>query len=157
MVLTAGHCTHNFRSFELGFGSHIFSAPLVRQSLVARIEHPNYNPENLNNDIALIPLQYPLTFGINIQPIKLPTLSQEHALFLNHRAVASGFGKTSDSGSISTFLKWVNLRIILNDDCAKVFGREVVVPSIICARGWDTSSQNICQGNFFQMNIDFNN
>ena len=146
VVLTAGHCTYQFRSFELGFGSHIFNAPLIRQNVVARIQHPNYNPDNLNNDIALIPLQTPLTFGLHIQPINLPTLSQEESIFLNHRMVVSGFGKTSDTSNVSKFLNWVNLRIILNDDCASIFGRKVVVPSIICARGWDTSNQNVCQG-----------
>ena len=146
VVLTAGHCTHNFKSFEIGFGSNVFHAPLIRQNVVARIEHPEYNPDNLNNDIALIPLLTPLSFSPSIQPIKLPALSQENSIFMNNRVVASGFGKTSDTSSVSSILKWVNLRIIHNDDCASVFGSKVVVPTIICARGWDTSDQNICQG-----------
>ena len=41
------------------------------------ILHPKYHPESLNNDIALIMLEKPVSFNNYIQPICLPSVNEK--------------------------------------------------------------------------------
>lgn len=146
-VLTACHCTRNFNTFELGFGSTDFANPVVTLNANTKVEHRSYNPNNLNNDIALIRLPITLSWTTVIQPVQLPSYSQASKTFLNEKATVSGFGKTSDSsGGISQSLNYVYERVIGNSECSALYGTDIVKKFTLCARGWDTNSQGTCQG-----------
>lgn len=56
--------------------------------------HPEWNRNLLKNDIALIPLNDPLTFtpGV-IEAVTLPSRDQEAELFLEDTVRVPGFGK----------------------------------------------------------------
>lgn len=96
-VLTAAHCIHGYSTFNLGFGSRNLNKPFLSLTSQYFIEHPRYNPDNLNNDIALIKLPKPLTFTSFIHGIRLPTLTQAFTgKYSSSQARVCGFGKTSD-------------------------------------------------------------
>lgn len=102
--------------------------------------HPNYNPKTLVNDIALIKLPSAITFNQYINKIRLPMQANS---YVGVTAVASGYGKTSDTTSTDN-LMYVNERVISNADCQKVFQ---IRNSNICAQGRQGSSpQAICNG-----------
>jgi secreted trypsin-like serine protease len=146
-VLTAGHCTYNFHSFQLGFGSVMLNLPNITLSTTHRVIHPKFNPKTLNNDVACIRLPRPVTFTAQIWPVRLPKLSQTMETFLNQKAVVSGFGRLSDtSTTISTDLNFANLRVITNSECLKKYGSSVVSSTVMCAQGWSNSTANVCQG-----------
>jgi secreted trypsin-like serine protease len=146
-VLTAGHCTHKFHSFQLGFGSVILNLPNITMSTTQRVVHPNFDPKTLNNDLACLQLPRTVAFNSKIRPIQLPKLSQTSETFVNQMAVVSGFGRLSDTSTIiSSNLNYANLRVIANAECLKKYGSSVVTSSVMCARGWSDVIQNVCQG-----------
>lgn len=102
VVLTAAHCVDgNTISTQLIFGAQdrtIVEPEQVRVTVPAanfRI-HPLWTPNLIRNDIALIILAAPITFTPRIQPVTLPTRSQEAELFNGEEAIVSGFGRFSD-------------------------------------------------------------
>ncbi|XP_055600587.1 LOW QUALITY PROTEIN: trypsin-like [Uranotaenia lowii] len=71
-VLTAAHCQVNVNSFNIILGSHP-AMPRTRPVPQPRSSsHPNYNPNNLNNDIGLIRMGTPVTLGGNIHAVRIP-------------------------------------------------------------------------------------
>lgn len=49
-ILTAAHCTRGFNDFEIGLGSVALNTPVTKIFVYgAAIEHPKFNPSNLNN------------------------------------------------------------------------------------------------------------
>ena len=61
-------------------------------------------------------------------------------------ATASGFGRTSNTGGTAQSLMWTNLRIISNEQCAKIYGTSIIVSSTLCALGYDSDNQSTCNG-----------
>lgn len=96
-ILTAAHCTHGFVSYTIGFGSNILNAPMITMHTTDVIQHIDYNPDNLNNDISMIKLPNPLTFSAQIQSIRLPKMSETASdKFMYAKAQVCGFGRTDD-------------------------------------------------------------
>lgn len=146
-VLTAAHCTSGFTTFELGFGSIDFNNPSFSLTSQRKMEHRNYNPTNLNNDISLIELPVRLQWTTTVQPVQLPSYSQTTVTFLNRQATVSGFGKTKDENTqVSDRLMYVNVRVIGNSECAAMYGTDIVRTFTLCSRGWDSNKQSTCQG-----------
>lgn len=111
------------------------------------ISHPAYNPQTLNNDMALIRLPVDVPLSVNIQPVRLPTQAQANASFQDATSTVSGFGRFSDTvNAISNELRFVQLRIISNAECAGVYGGATVVAHVICARGLTAANQGTCNG-----------
>lgn len=96
-VLTAGHCTHGYTTFNLGLGSRSLNKPFISLTSEKVIEHYRYNPSNLNNDIALIELPKVMVYTSFVQAIRLPTLRQAMTgRYHTTRARVCGFGRTAD-------------------------------------------------------------
>lgn len=96
-VLTAGHCTHGYATFNLGLGSRNLNKPFISLTSDNVIEHARYNPNNLNNDVALIGLPKEMVFTAFVQAIRLPTLRQAiTGKYHTEKARVCGFGRTTD-------------------------------------------------------------
>lgn len=146
-VMTAAHCTVGFNYFEIGLGSNLLNAPSVTLTSTSRVEHPSYNPSNLNHDIALLNLPSSVTTSTSIQPIRLPTTSQASSSFLGLQTRVSGWGRLSDTNpNLSNSLQYVNMRVISNLNCQGVYGTSVVIASTICAQGWALTTKGACNG-----------
>jgi len=59
------------------------------------VPHQNYNPNTINNDIAIIRLPS-LVSGNGIDTVRLPSRSQVGETFKGDRAIVSGWGRTSN-------------------------------------------------------------
>jgi len=145
-VLTAAHCTSGLNEFRMGFGSNDFNSPQVTINSIGKIEHPNFNPNNFNNDISLILLSQSLTFSDTIGVVSLPSRSQAGQTFENERVINSGYGATADGGAISPILNYVYLRVIGNAECRSVYIPGLVEDVTLCTRGGDNSRQSPCSG-----------
>ncbi|XP_053686239.1 collagenase-like [Sabethes cyaneus] len=146
-ILTAAHCAKDYTGFQIGFGSTYLNVPRLTMTTVTKIVHPEFDPIRLHNDVAVIRLPSPVPFSNEIHPVQLPPLSYATKTFHNTKGLVSGFGRTSDaSQSISSILKFENMRIISNADCATVYGTSVIRDSTMCAMGWERTNQNVCQG-----------
>ncbi|XP_055595179.1 brachyurin-like [Uranotaenia lowii] len=146
-ILTAAHCAKDYTGFQIGFGSIHLNVPRLTMSTVTKVVHPNFDPVRLNNDVAVIKLPSRVSFSNEISAVRLPPLSYSRRTFQYTLALVSGFGRTSDaSQSISSTLKYENLKIISNAECSTVYGSSVILNSTMCAIGYERNNQNVCQG-----------
>lgn len=122
-------------SLEIG-GVTLASSETGRVSRTASqiIRHANYNPNNLNNDVALLRMNAAVTFTTRIQAIRLPARGETIGSGLTVRV--SGWGRTSDAATgVSQQLMWVDVTTITNAQCAAVYGTSTIIGSVVCARG----------------------
>ncbi|XP_059045154.1 brachyurin-like [Achroia grisella] len=145
-VLTAAHCYYDgvvsSTTITTVFGSNLLFSGGVRIDTTDVAVHPNWNPLTISNDIAVIRVT-PVTFSNVIQPIALP--SGLTYTFERMHAYASGYGLTSDGGSISLnqSLSSVTLPVISNGECLSVYGN-VIIDSTLCTSG--NGGRGICSG-----------
>ncbi|XP_013194532.2 brachyurin [Amyelois transitella] len=138
-VVTAAHCysdgTITAQSFTAVLGSNTLFSGGVRIVTNDIAVHPQWNPDTAANDIAVLRISS-VTFNNVIQPIALPSGAEVSNLFVDEVALASGFGITSDGGSIGVTqrLSSVDLTVITNAACAAVFG-PFVHSSNVCTSG----------------------
>ncbi|EDW17927.1 serine protease 1 [Drosophila mojavensis] len=122
-ILTAAHCTDGVDSIDVHLGSTIRTSPKVKYT-VGRdrvIIHEGWNSKTVLNDISLIRIPY-TDFNDAIRAVDLPRLESHYSTYVNDEAVASGWGRTSDSSnSVASHLQYADLRIISNDVCKKTF------------------------------------
>ena len=125
-VLTAAHCVDGASSFDIVAGAHNiqnYSEPhRVEITSFYGFSHPDWDPNTLANDIALIELPSPIEFNDWIKPSCLPAIgdiADEGEL-----VTVTGWGKPSDpSSGFSPVLRVVfDLPIISNDQCFSYYG-----------------------------------
>lgn len=134
-VLTAAHCPIGSSSTQVITGAHTLTALEANQqrrtvpSSGYRL-HAQYNPSNLNNDIAILILPSVLSFNQFVTAIALaPTTA---GTFAGETATVSGWGRISDgSSATSAQLRSVAQPVITNAVCAATFGG-IIIPSTIC-------------------------
>merc|ERR1712154_252247 len=108
-VLTAAHCADGATYFDIMAGAHN-----VRESSEPnRVEitsfngwtHPQWDPNTLSNDLALVELPSPISFNDYIKPSCQPAASD--TADVGELVTCTGWGKPSDSaGGISPVLRW---------------------------------------------------
>lgn len=145
-VLTAGHCTNGMSDFIVGMGSNNLNQPAIRVPASRVIQHPQYNPYNLNNDISVLQLASSVSLSTSIQAIRLPRQSQQSQAFFGSIAIASGYGITVDGGSVSNQLNYVHISVISNYECMLMYGQDVIIFSTLCGRGTNNTMQSTCSG-----------
>lgn len=108
------------------------------------LTHPKWNPSSGNgdqhqNDIALLHIDVQGT----LSSIALPLDAVEAPLITdNSNLVVSGWGHTTENGTISTTLLRVGVPIVANDSCTKSYDNSIT-PFQICAGKTGLDS---CQG-----------
>merc|ERR1712165_102063 len=133
-VLTAAHCVDGASYFDIMAGAHNVRAA----SEPHRVEvtsyngwtHPQWNEQDLSNDLALIELPSPLPMSDYITTSCLPAAGDVPSV--GTMASVTGWGKPSDSaGGISDVLREVrDVPIMSNADCNAVYG--IVGDGVIC-------------------------
>ncbi|XP_055610488.1 chymotrypsin-1-like [Uranotaenia lowii] len=96
------------------------------------IVHPFYDIGNsVINDIALIKLKTPLTFGPTIKPVELPG-KYEEVDASNLDVTLIGWGLLETNGNLPTILQQVDYYVVPNEACNTIH-EEHIYPSQICA------------------------
>lgn len=91
-VLTAATCLTNAVSIKADFGSISWSKPLQSQTTTKGMIHPQFNPKNNANNIAIIQLDQDVWYTNDKRAILLAGQSQTNNLFVNTTSYISGFG-----------------------------------------------------------------
>ncbi|XP_042210578.1 uncharacterized protein LOC121858311 isoform X2 [Homarus americanus] len=145
-VLTAAHCFPDGRLIEteVSLGDHDLGV-VEPGSVVTRaksvVVHQEFDSFSMNNDIAVLELQEPVTFTDRIKPICLATLEETPN---NGLAVSSGWGHQSYGGSKSDILQKVTLDVITNEYCDTLYaGFYEITENMICTY---TQNKDACQG-----------
>ncbi|XP_065362439.1 serine protease 1-like [Calliphora vicina] len=144
-VLTAAHCTDGVNSVTVYLGSTVRTVAKVTHTVSSNsiYQHSGYNANTLANDISLIKIPT-VSFKSDIKPIRLPAISSSYSTYAGSYAVASGWGRTNDAGSVVTPLNYARLQIITNTVCAATYGNSVVTGNTICVS--TPSGTSTCQG-----------
>jgi len=124
---------------------NINEAPKIYLTAEQFFIHPQYNAQNLNNDISIIKLPKPVPFSNTIKPIPLVSRSQENDLFVGKTAMVTGWGFTSDEElEFSPDLLFAKVSVITNQECELTFGKDYIKDSNMCAKG--SKIESICNG-----------
>jgi hypothetical protein len=145
-VLTAAHCIEGAEvsMIDVLVGAHRLSDSGVRIASAQIIPHPDYDPTQLDNDLALIRLSTPVTYT----PISLyETISGTSELdYL--RATVIGWGAKSTLGWSYEYpdaLREVSLPLVANLWCGRNLYGMTVTDNMLCA-GYETLTMGACYG-----------
>lgn len=145
-ILTAGHCCYGGDADYVSIvaGEHDLGrdeGPEQRIDVAEIISHENFDYDIIANDVCLLRLKEPLVFNDEVQPVKLPEQDQA---FESGDAIVSGWG-TLHAGdfNLPDLLHVVTVPLVIDDDCAKAYGNDLIPDMMICA---GESGKDSCQG-----------
>lgn len=150
-VVTAAHCTHNFETYQLIVvaGEHHLKrrhGEEQTRKVETIVEHPQYNVETQEYDIAMIKLAQPLVLdGVTVSPICLPPYLNK----FTGNGVVTGWGNIREDGESSDVLLKVVVPIISDQECRNNY-RAIgytgpIVDNMLCA-GYSAGGKDACQG-----------
>lgn len=145
-VLTVAHAVQPHELIIIRFGSNNLWQGGQVQEATQFFVHPEYNSETLNNNIALIRLNYPLDLTNGpLRAVALPSGDLLNDRLIGNRTRVAGWGLTRNN-EISDQLNFIDLQTIDNLSCRRVFGGNRVIFSVICGLGWQNRNQGTCAG-----------
>ncbi|MEU9477046.1 trypsin-like serine protease [Streptomyces sp. NPDC048191] len=109
--------------------------------------HPSYNPDAIDNDIAVLTLAVP----VKATPIRMVTSGDTASYAAGTGATVYGWGRTSStSDDISQTLKTASLPIQSDTTCSGAYGSDFVKGHMVCAgkpaSGSDSGTTATCNG-----------
>ncbi|ODM97361.1 Serine proteinase stubble [Orchesella cincta] len=154
-AITAAHCVEKVLSsevilrlgeFDLSDDGYPFNFTERRVQLI--ITHPNFSgaKRSFEHDVALLRFYEPVTFQPNIVPICIPEGEED---FVGKTGWVTGWGRTYEGGPIPTRLNEVQVPIMTNPDCEKMFldaGYHESIPGIFLCAGWPQGGKDSCEG-----------
>lgn len=154
-VVTAGHCVYNRKDLymarlgDLDLESTDDGAEPINVLIENKIIHPEYNPSNHVNDIAILRLADEIPFSRNIHPICLPINEPLlHSNFYNTFPFIAGWGAIYFNGPSSSQLLESQVPVVKQEKCQnafKAFTNAIIDDRIICA-GYAAGGKDACQG-----------
>lgn len=145
-IVTAAHCTQGGQ-VNLRFGSLDLWSGGTSQTSFRWIKHPQYDFKTMNYDISVVRIPSTLSFNNAINFIRLPRGGQANHSFLDYQSTVSGWGIIGPGSDLQTILRWVNMRVISNAQCARIYGQSVVVSHVMCTVGFNQpENQGHCDG-----------
>lgn len=147
-VVTAAHCCDGQSASRLGVavGAHnLYSDDDDQENIqVSRVVmHEDYDDWNINNDICLLELETAATMGSHVGTISLPSANEEYSE--GTMCTVTGWGTTSEGGSLARVLQKVSVPVVSDDNCRDSYGADSIADSMICA-GLDQGGKDSCQG-----------
>ena len=153
-VVTAAHCMfdQNGNPFSAGqisvrlgeYRRSVNDGTEQIRSVAQVIVHPNYNPANNDNDIALLKLTSPGVLNSAVALISPATSPQVDALVeAGDPSTVTGWGDTSEGGNLSDVLMEVSVPIVSNASCNQAYG--IITDNMLCA-GLAQGGMDSCQG-----------
>ncbi|KAF4532015.1 hypothetical protein B566_EDAN014732 [Ephemera danica] len=148
-VLTAAHCVRGFSKWDVHAGALNFTDTTEEGRVLVTTNdgqpHENYTAITVTHDLALLYLPQNVS-GPNIGSVRLPSWSMKSELFVNETVRVSGWGLPSDASSeISEIMKFVDVEVITNEQCANWYGTLAVHDSNICT-GTNNGTEATCSG-----------
>jgi len=149
-ILSAAHCVDGYTTqasrFHIKVGTYDYTATEAG-SVTAQVSHiymhPSYkSPRPMSNDVALLRLSSPLTYNDHIRPVCLPS-NIDDLLVTGKNVFVTGWGATSQGGSVSKGLRQVIVPTVSVATCTSQYGTSQIGGTMMCAgkAGFDS-----CQG-----------
>ncbi|XP_042886535.1 trypsin-like [Penaeus japonicus] len=150
-VLTAAHCVTGWHSdkFTVVAGAHDLASPAAPQVSVGVAEVTVFElfywePDSAIpvNDIALLRLASPLTFGEGVDAVPMPDQDEDPAVA--EHCVVSGWGALEEGGPVTTVLHAADVPVIDQSYCEESYPY-LIAPTMMCA-GYPTGHHDACAG-----------
>ncbi|KAJ3656422.1 hypothetical protein Zmor_015502 [Zophobas morio] len=142
-IVTSGHCAYNAELFTIHLGSMTLTNTDPNREVLSTSEyvlHPDFDPEAMLNDIALIKLRLAIRFNNYIAPISLPSTNLSDSV----QVTAVGWGQTSDSDAgLSEHLQMVGTVTLSNTECKLTYGNQIT-DNMVCVEG--NYNEGTCTG-----------
>lgn len=136
-VVTAAHCLEGMRAGDLAVraGTRQVDGAGQRLDVDRIIRHPGYNPDTVENDIALLRLEGSFRFGPGVGPIAVRGGGFASAADAGSRAWATGWGDLDEEGRLGApeILQEVEVPVVADGPCDRELGIERSV--MLCAGG----------------------
>jgi len=148
IVLTAAHCVRNIKYADLNKYSTSDQEDVVRRYSFKRItSHPSFNEDNLNFDFALVQLDTSLSpsssdYKANAESVIPLNLNPAYPR-IGEEVTVLGWGRTSQNGDPSAFLRRANVNYISNGNCAEKYDGALISNVMLCA---SYPNRDACQG-----------
>ncbi|XP_077205441.1 coagulation factor X-like [Paroedura picta] len=147
-VLTAAHCLDTVTPHQVTVGD-FDKHQRERDEQKVRVrqfwQHPQYDPDNFNNDIALVQLTSNVVFSQHVLPICLPNPNLSTLLTEKGTVgTVSGWGSTHVKGPSTRFLLKVKLPVVSMDTCRQST-KKLITDNMFCA-GYPEATQDSCKG-----------
>jgi len=147
-ILTAAHCYHgknlNAGNFFIAAGAiHVADGSQQTAFVDSITLHQSYNPNTIDNDIAILKLKTPLAFNDKVRRACLPDASFNPS----GMGVASGWGQINN-GQGTHNLQWVAKPVVTRDQCIRPFfswSPSTITTNMICA-GDSDGGESVCFG-----------
>ncbi|XP_057576619.1 serine protease 55, partial [Hippopotamus amphibius kiboko] len=145
-IISAAHCVHPEISpteLRVVLGTNSLSSPSLEvKGVTSVILHKNFQKLNMDNDIALLLLDTPITFNELKIPICMPTQPGPSRW---HKCWVAGWGqtKTGLKQPMETELLKVPMTIMDWEKCLKEFPK--LTKNMLCA-GYENETYDACQG-----------
>lgn len=152
-VLTAAHCTQDVDSgtlfqpeqYLLVIGKVDLAQPIPDanfRGVTAIARDPNWNPQTLQNDVAVLTLDADVPASI---ATPVPFVGADDTRFNNagQGATVAGWGTTAEGGQTSSRLLAVDLAVDTDASCAAAYGPDFDPVAEICA---SLPGKDACQG-----------
>lgn len=150
-VLTAGHCVARSSLVVVIAGAHnrLITEPTQQRRDVGPANyrvHPNFNPSNFNNNIAILLMPQNFIFNINVGPVRLPT-GFAGETFVGEVATSLGWGRMNVTGEPSPVLRSGLNQVMTNAACTTIYGASIINNATLCViTGNLTTAQGACHG-----------
>ncbi|XP_037803284.1 venom serine protease 34-like [Penaeus monodon] len=146
-ILTAAHCAESIEGREshhkVLVGAHDLRYQTPSQQLLSirkTIIHPDYDYESVDNDVALLQVEY-IAFSARVGPVCLPEPSSSYG---GRLATVTGWGALSSGGVTSNVLMEVQVPTLTERECKESYN-SYVTQNMFCA-GLPEGGKDSCQG-----------
>jgi trypsin len=151
-ILTAAHCMRPWRTangFFVVAGTHDLafaeSAAIPARDVII---HPQFDPVNFRNDVAVVRLAYPAPEHLPLLKLADENIMTEYAS-AGSLATVSGWGLTDNAGSPVQILQQLEVPIFPTDDCIRAYKEilnlDVAEGLMLCA-GFPEGARDACRG-----------
>ncbi|KAL4132778.1 hypothetical protein QTP88_009878 [Uroleucon formosanum] len=149
-VLTAAHCSRQklfviLKEYDLS----VYEGDEIRVRVERILIHPRYNPNTIDNDMALLKLRaldLEIDGGLNLQPACLPPSDFQRRKRKPKMCVVIGWGKVQSQDSYgSQILREARVPIVGQQTCRSAYWRYQITDNMFCA-GYRDGRSDTCSG-----------
>lgn len=158
-VLTAAHCVSvgararqlPARVLTVRLGDHDLNSSddhttPVDVEVADVVRHPRYDRRTYANDIALLVLRKPVTWGRYVMPVCLPFGPLATNTLDGHNAFIVGWGATQFNGAGSSVLRQAQIPVWTEADCKKAYEQHLPISKAQLCAGDASAERDSCQG-----------
>ncbi|KAJ8029520.1 Ovochymase-2 [Holothuria leucospilota] len=142
-AVTAAHCVGYFDTIALGFVNFLQESEHREVRRVTVHTHPNYNNVTLENDIALLQLQSPVTFTDYVRPACVSDIRPEVLHYTD--CMIAGWGTLQAGGESPDHLQEASVRLFNQSECEFYLSPNFHSDVMLCG-GYVQGGVDTCQG-----------